>query len=185
MMTEVGLRCLGTATRMSTGKHIRRDFLEIFLLTSNHRFGPTICGEWSQADTDCAEYVNGVGIGSRWTGTLNGEVNAADGTVLTPQCPTAKNQKRDSPKCTCGPANADPSDYSEDYKTFLRTYAEAQMYVFNQVYGWFYWTWDTEKSTQWSYKKARDAGIMPKKAYAPSFKCGDKMPNLGNLPDSY
>ncbi|KAI5303387.1 Mitochondrial translocator assembly and maintenance protein 41, partial [Ascosphaera pollenicola] len=127
-------------------------------------FGPTICGEWSQADTDCAEYVNGVGIGSRWTGTLNGEVNAADGTVLTPQCPTAKDQKRDSPKCTCDPANADPSKYSDDYKTFLRTYAEAQMYVFNQVYGWFYWTWDTEKSTQWSYKKARDAGIMPDKA---------------------
>ncbi|KAI5291162.1 hypothetical protein KEM54_006073 [Ascosphaera aggregata] len=153
--------------------------------TRGNGFGPTICGEWSQADTDCAEYINGVGVGSRWMGTLNGEINAADGTVLTPQCPTAKDEKRDSGNCTCDPANADPSNYSDDYKTFLRTYAEAQMYVFDHTYGWFYWTWDTEKATQWSYKKARDAGIMPKKAYAPSFKCGDMMPSLGDLPDNY
>ncbi|KAI5310111.1 hypothetical protein KEM55_001579 [Ascosphaera atra] len=155
--------------------------------TRGKGFGPTMCGEWSQADTDCAEYVNGVGIGSRWTGTLNGEVNAGDGTVLEPQCPAAKDNKRDSDdnKCTCEPANADASTYSDDYKTFLRTYAEAQIYVFEQVYGWFYWTWDTEKAVQWSYKKGRDAGILPKKAYSPSFKCGDKMPSLGSLPDTY
>ena len=28
-------------------------------------FGPTLCGEWSQADTDCATYLNNVGVGTR------------------------------------------------------------------------------------------------------------------------
>src|SRR5690606_12846356 len=29
-------------------------------------FGPTMCGEWSQADTDCATFLNNVNMGSRW-----------------------------------------------------------------------------------------------------------------------
>jgi glucan 1,3-beta-glucosidase len=30
------------------------------LLTALNRFGPTIVGEWGQADTDCTEYLNNV-----------------------------------------------------------------------------------------------------------------------------
>ncbi|OAA58373.1 Glycoside hydrolase, subgroup, catalytic core [Niveomyces insectorum RCEF 264] len=46
-------------------------------------FGPTIVGEWSQADTDCALWVNGVGMGARWTGNFSGK--------STPHCPTQDN----------------------------------------------------------------------------------------------
>ena len=40
-------------------------------------YGPTLVAEWSQADTDCATYLNNVGWGNRWTGTYD-TGNASD-----------------------------------------------------------------------------------------------------------
>ncbi|KAE8376266.1 glycoside hydrolase superfamily [Aspergillus bertholletiae] len=142
--------------------------------TTSAGWGPTICGEWSQADTDCAEYLNNVGRGTRWEGTFA----IGDSTVY---CPTADT----GPACSCASANAPPADYSDDYKKFLQTYAEAQMSAFGTAQGWFYWTWYTESAAQWSYKTAWKNGYMPKKAYAPDFKCGDDIPSFGNLPEFY
>ena len=105
-------------------------------------WGPILNGEYSQADTDCAQYINGVGVGSRWDGTLNSD--NASAAVLTPSCPSGQ--------CSCAKANADPSQYSDSYKQFLQMYAEAQMYSFEKAWGWFYWTWETESATQWSWK---------------------------------
>lgn len=107
-------------------------------------FGPTICGEWSQADTDCALYLNNVNTGSRWEGTLPTSDPATS--VTTPHCPP------DSGTCSCDKANADPGSYSDDYKHWLMVYAEAQMASFEVGWGWFYWTWVTESATQWSWK---------------------------------
>ncbi|KAF2172553.1 glycoside hydrolase family 5 protein [Zasmidium cellare ATCC 36951] len=146
-------------------------------------FGPTLCGEWSQADTDCAEYLNNVGVGSRWEGTLNmvsTPGGSSDGSVLTPTCPTKNN-----PRCSCDGANADPSSYSDDYKQWLLMFAEAQMHSFEQGWGWFYWTWQTESATQWSYKDALAAGIMPKSAYQRDFNCSSDIPQFSNLPENY
>ncbi|KAF2719190.1 glycoside hydrolase family 5 protein [Polychaeton citri CBS 116435] len=156
-------------------------------------FGPTMCGEWSQADTDCAENLNNVGVGSRWEGTLNyarapglssggGVGGTSDGSVLTPTCPTANN-----PKCDCRPANADASQYSDEYKKWLLMFAEAQMYSFEQGWGWFYWTWQTESSTQWSYKAGIANGILPQKAYERDFNCDSTIPmfNDSGLPEFY
>ncbi|OBT54623.1 hypothetical protein VE04_05924 [Pseudogymnoascus sp. 24MN13] len=56
-------------------------------------FGPTMVGEWSQADTDCTKYLNGVGHGARRSGTFSG--------TTTPYCPTGDS------KCSCDLANAD------------------------------------------------------------------------------
>ena len=107
-------------------------------------FGPTICGEWSQADTDCALYLNNVNTGSRWEGTLpTGDPTTS---VTTPDCPP------NSGTCSCNKANADASSYSDDYKQWLMMYAEAQMASFEAGWGWFYWTWVTESATQWSWK---------------------------------
>ncbi|KAL8740738.1 MAG: hypothetical protein Q9190_006589 [Brigantiaea leucoxantha] len=107
-------------------------------------FGPTICGEWSQADTDCTLYLNNVHTESRWEGTLpTGDPTTA---VTSPDCPP------DSGTCSCDKANADPSSYSDDYKQWLMMYAEAQMASFEQGWGWFYWTWKTEAATQWSWQ---------------------------------
>ncbi|CAI7601730.1 unnamed protein product [Penicillium pancosmium] len=137
-------------------------------------WGPTISGEWSQADTDCAKYVNNVGRGTRWEGTY-----ATDDS--TAYCPTADS----GTTCSCSGANADVSDYSDKYKQWLQMYAEAQMSAFETAQGWFYWTWRTESAAQWSYRTAWKNGFMPKKAYSPSFKCGDDVPDFSGLPEYY
>lgn len=140
-------------------------------------WGPTINGEWSQADTDCTPNLNNVGAGSRWAGNLNTNTGAGAVNVNTPSCAT--------PPCQCAPANADPSQYSGVYKQFLKMYAEAQIYAFEQGQGWFYWTWKTESATQWSWKLGLAAGILPAKAYDPDFKCDSTVPDFGGLSDSY
>ncbi|KAJ5292789.1 uncharacterized protein N7443_008742 [Penicillium atrosanguineum] len=132
-------------------------------------WGPTICGEWSQADTDCAQYVNNVNRGTRWEGTY-------DTSSSTAYCPTA-----DDGTCICSDANADVSEYSDAYKKWLQTYAEAQMAAFEAAQGWFYWTWQTESAAQWSYRTAWKNGFMPSKAYSPSFTCGDTVPDFSAL----
>lgn len=134
-------------------------------------WGPILDGEWSQADTDCAPNLNNVGVGSRWAGTLN--TGDPETSVLTSTCP--------SPPCTCVQANADPSQYSDSYKQFLQMYAEAQMHSFEQAWGWFYWTWKTESAVQWSWMLGLQAGILPDKAYAPSFKCDSDVPDFSDL----
>ncbi|KAL8705489.1 MAG: hypothetical protein Q9201_001420 [Fulgogasparrea decipioides] len=140
-------------------------------------FGPTICGEWSQADTDCALYLNNVNTGSRWEGTLpTGDPTTS---VTTPDCPP------NSGGCSCGKANADPSSYSDDYKQWLTMYAEAQMVSFEAGWGWFYWTWVTESATQWSWKAGMAAGILPKKTWQRDFNCTTSVPDFKDLPESY
>ena len=64
-------------------------------------------------------------------------------------------------------------------------YAEAQMNSFEKAWGWFYWTWETESATQWSWKLGLAAGILPAKAYEPSFKCDTDVPSFSDLPESY
>ncbi|CAG8420173.1 unnamed protein product [Penicillium salamii] len=136
-------------------------------------WGPTICGEWSQADTDCAQYVNNVGRGTRWEGTYDTKDSTA-------YCPTA-----DDGTCSCSKTMVDPAIYSDTYKSFLQTYAEAQMSAFETAMGWFYWTWRTESAAQWSYRTAWKNGFMPSKAYSPSFKCGDTVPDFSDMPEYY
>ncbi|KAK3713168.1 hypothetical protein LTR37_008601 [Vermiconidia calcicola] len=154
-------------------------------MNTNTGFGPTIFGEWSQADTDCAEYLNNVGIGSRWEGTLN-MINtpggSTSGSVLTPTCPTQNN-----PPCSCEGANANPSEYSDEYKQWLKMFAEAQMDSFEVGWGWFYWTWKTESAAQWSYRDALANGMVPEKAYRRDWSCDQSIPDYGTmgLPEEY
>ncbi|PTB68940.1 glycoside hydrolase family 5 protein [Trichoderma citrinoviride] len=141
-------------------------------------YGPTQFAEWSQADTDCAQYVTNVGQGSRWEGTLSGNASTA---VLSPGCPTKNSQ------CSCAQANADPSKWSDEYKKFLSMFAEAQMYSFEKGLGWWYWTWKTESSPQWSYQAGMQAGVLPKKAYDRDFNCDVAVPDFSKegLPEYY
>lgn len=142
-------------------------------------FGPTMCGEWSQADTDCTQYINNVNVGTRWEGTYDtGNKSTA---ILAPQCPLKTSA------CSCNNANADPADYSADYKKWLYQFAIAQMDSFEAGWGWFYWTWETEKAAQWSYRKGLKAGILPKKAYERDWKCpqGSDYDAFSGLPENY
>ena len=59
----------------------------------------TIIGEWTTAPTDCAKWLNGRGVGARWDGTWQ------------PGQPTFG---------TCANMTGDMSNFSDDYKTFLR-----------------------------------------------------------------
>jgi len=59
------------------------------------------------------------------------------------------------------------------------------MSAFETAQGWFYWTWKTERAAQWSYSTAWKGGFMPKKAYEPAFRCGDDVPDFGDLPEYY
>ena len=128
----------------------------------NSGFGSFICGEWSQADTDCAGRLNPEGVGNRWEGTL--QTGNTTTSVLVPSCPLV-NQGHGQ-QCQCEAANADPSSYSEGYKTWLSNFADAQMRSFARGWGSFYWTWDVEDgvsgAAQWSWKKGMEAGILPK-----------------------
>ena len=117
-----------------------------------------------------------MGRGTRWEGTY-------DTGSSTAYCPTADS----GPSCSCSKANEEPTQYSKEYKKLLQTYAEAQMSAFETAQGWFYWTWRTEAAYQWSYRTAWKNGYMPAKAYSPSFKCGDNIPDFGGmgLPEYY
>ena len=140
-------------------------------------FGPTIVAEWSQADTDCAMYLNNVGWGTRWEGTYaSGDPTTQ---VLAPDCPTQNSA------CSCTDANADSSSYSDTYKQSLQMFAEAQMTSFETGWGWFYWTWVTEDATQWSYQLGLAAGILPKLAYQRDFNCSSTVPSFSGLPETY
>ncbi|KAA8917611.1 hypothetical protein TRICI_000212 [Trichomonascus ciferrii] len=147
----------------------------------NTGHGPSMVGEWSQADNDCVMYLNNVGVGSRWEGTF--DPGFGNEPVLTPSCAAEDN-------CTCDPSNQHPSKYTPQYIRFLRTFAEAQMDVYeSNSWGFMYWTWDTESwnSTQWSYRRARLSGLLPTKTYLRSFKCDRPIPNFNSLglPESY
>jgi glucan 1,3-beta-glucosidase len=135
-------------------------------------YGPTMFAEWSQADTDCAKYLTNVGWGNRWTGTYNS--GNASTQALTPMCPTTDGS------CSCDAANAPASEYSDAYKKFLLTFAEAQMSSFEKGWGWWYWTWDTESAPQWSYRQGLAAGILPAKAYDRDFNCDTDVPDFSS-----
>jgi glucan 1,3-beta-glucosidase len=134
-------------------------------------FGPTYVGEWSQADTDCSQYLNGVGNGARWIGTLGGEGGA--------KCPTLNQE------CSCSMPNADISAFSSGYKQYLQTLSEAQMYTFEKSWGWFYWTWKTESAPLWSYQAGLQGGILPAVAYKRDWDCSMPVPSFGDLPEFY
>lgn len=148
-------------------------------LDTTRGYGPTLFAEWSQADTDCAPLLTGVGKGNRWEGTFN--TGDEDTSVLTPTCPTKDD------KCSCDGANADPSRWSDQYKKFLLMFAEAQMHSFETGWGWWYWTWKTETAHQWSYEAGLKAGVLPAKAYERDFNCDADVPDFeaDGLPEYY
>ncbi|KAI0950938.1 hypothetical protein AcW1_008108 [Taiwanofungus camphoratus] len=80
----------------------------------------TIIGEWSTAVTDCAKWLNGRNVGARWDGSW---------------------QPNQQVFGTCNGFTGNMSTFSDDYKTFLRQYWEAQVQVGESIQGWVYWTW--------------------------------------------
>ncbi|KAL2212803.1 glycoside hydrolase [Sarocladium strictum] len=135
---------------------------------SMSQYGPTMVAEWSQAHTDCVQHLNGFNTGNRWTGTFPD--------VPGPSCPTKNDQ------CDCTVSN-DEGLFTDAYKTFIKTFAMAQMDAFEKGWGWFYWTWKTESAPLWSYKAGVEGGFMPKKAYEREWHCEMDVPDLSGVKD--
>ncbi|KAF8071947.1 glycoside hydrolase family 5 protein [Lyophyllum atratum] len=102
----------------------------------------TIIGEWSNAVTDCAKWLNGRGVGSRW-----------DATWFPPN-----SQYHGS----CANFTGSYSGFSNEYKTFLRKYWEVQTEIGENVSGWVFWTWKAENADEWSYQKGLEGGWIPR-----------------------
>ncbi|KAJ7161266.1 exo-beta-1,3-glucanase [Mycena crocata] len=100
----------------------------------------TVVGEWTPAHTDCAKYLNGRGVGSRYDGSYPGSTRVGSCTGLT------------------GAA----SSFSSSYKTFLRQFWEAQVISYEKGQGWIQWTWKAEKADEWSYQAGLANGWIPK-----------------------
>ncbi|EIN04828.1 glycoside hydrolase family 5 protein [Punctularia strigosozonata HHB-11173 SS5] len=100
----------------------------------------TIIGEWSNAPTDCAKWLNGRGVGARWDGTWF---------------------DANTPLGNCTGWTGDMSTFSDDYKTFLRKYWEAQVAIGEAIQGWIFWTWKAENADEWSYQKGLEGGWIP------------------------
>ena len=99
----------------------------------------TIVGEWSAAYTDCARYLNGRGRGARYDGTYAG------GKVIG----------------SCENRSGSGDNFSEEYKTFLRKYWEAQVTTYEKGAGWIHWTWKTWEADDWSYQAGLAGGWIP------------------------
>jgi len=100
-----------------------------------------IVGEWTPAMTDCARYLNGRGLGSRYDGTYPGSTRVGSCTGLT----------------------GSASTFSSSYKTFLRQTWEAQVIAFERGgQGWLMWTWKAENADEWSYQAGLANGWIPR-----------------------
>lgn len=115
---------------------------------ANKNAGPTMVGEFSVATNDCAKYLNGVGLGSRFDGTLD-----QPGAPNEPVCDT----------CSCKGVD-DWKQFTPEYKSFLLQFMEKQMDAYEAGVGWFFWTYKTENhvNPHWDYLLAWEQGFAPK-----------------------
>lgn len=100
-----------------------------------------IMGEWCPAVTDCAAGLNGRGNGSFYDGTWR------NGTAIG----------------SCEGKSGSASTFSDEYKTFLRKYWEAQTIAYEEGTGWIQWLWKTEAGAgeEWSYSAGLANGWIP------------------------
>ncbi len=109
-------------------------------------FHPAVVGEWSGAITDCARWVNGIGIGARYDGSYY---------------KTTAFQSDSPPNGTCISQN-DISTWSESYKTRVRQFIEAQLATYSaKTTGWIFWNWKTENAAEWDYLKLKENNLFP------------------------
>lgn len=118
------------------------------LTESKNLTGPTMVGEFSIATNDCGKYLNGVGLGARYDGTL-----LREGAPTEPVCAN----------CTCAGVD-DWKSWTPEYKDFLLKFMEKQMDTYETSVGWFYWTYKTEDhvNPHWDYSLAWEQGFAPK-----------------------
>jgi glucan 1,3-beta-glucosidase len=100
----------------------------------------TVVGEWTGAMTDCAKYLNGKGVGSRYDGSFPGTTKIGD---------------------CAGKSTGSVDALSEDDRTNLRRFIEGQLDAYEKGTGWLYWTWKTEGAPEWDMKQQIAGGVFP------------------------
>ncbi|ODV63240.1 glycoside hydrolase family 5 protein [Ascoidea rubescens DSM 1968] len=97
-----------------------------------------VIGEWSGALTDCSYWLNGVNTGSRYEGVFKSSqyFGSCDGI-------------------------SDISTWSDQKKVDTRKYIEAQLDAWEMNQGWFFWTYKTESSLEWDFKRLSANGLFP------------------------
>ncbi|AET38598.1 glycoside hydrolase family 5 protein Ecym_3088 [Eremothecium cymbalariae DBVPG len=98
-----------------------------------------VVGEWSAALTDCAKWLNGVGVGYRWDGTYS------PGSTAFGSCEH----------------NDDISRWSPERVANTRRYVEAQLDAFEVRGGWIFWCYKTESAIEWDLQRLLYYNLFP------------------------
>ncbi|TFK77419.1 glycoside hydrolase family 5 protein [Pluteus cervinus] len=123
--------------QMSQQQHIQTACGKRSMLSSFSLW--VVVGEWTPAATDCAKYLNGRGVGSRYDGSYPGSSRIG----------------------SCTGQTGKGSSFSSSYKTWLRQFWEAQVISYEQGDGWIQWTWKTEIADEWAYQAGLQYGWIP------------------------
>jgi len=124
---------------MSPSDHVRTacDFGN--QMASNNKW--TIAGEWTGAQTDCAKWLNGLGKGARYDGTLSGSTSHGS--------------------CN-GKYSGTVDGLSTDDKNNIKQFIQAQLEGYEKAAGWVFWTWKTEGAPEWDMQALLRGGLFPK-----------------------
>lgn len=101
----------------------------------------SIIGAFSAAMDDCAKWYNGFGVGRSYNGTYGG------GGI---QSPIGSCERRN-----------DLSRWTEEEFLESKRYLEGQLSAWNQLGGWFFWTYKTESGFQWDYSRLAQRNLVP------------------------
>jgi len=126
------------ALQMSLQQHVNTACAFGSQMASNNKW--TISGEWTGAITDCAKWLNGLGKGARYDGTLAGSsyIGSCDGKYT-----------------------GTVAGLSGDDKYNIQHFIEAQLDAFEKAQGWIFWTWKTESAPEWHMKDLLANGLFP------------------------
>lgn len=128
---------------LDTAGHVSSvcNFARNNMTTAGHT---TISGEWTGAMTDCAKYLNGLGIGARYDGTYN---KYGDQSYYIGSCD--------------GLSTGTVQGLDPTYRTNIAKFIEAQMDAYEMAGGWIFWTWKTESAPEWDFQELSDNGVIP------------------------
>lgn len=101
-----------------------------------------VVGEWTGAQTDCAKWLNGLGKGARYDGTLPASSQGYYGSCDRKYEGTVEGMQ-------------------EVDKVNLAYYVEAQLDAYESHTGWVFWTWKTESAPEWHFQNLTRAGLIP------------------------
>lgn len=115
---------------------------------------PIVVGEWSGALTDCAKYLNGRYTGSRYDGSFAGE----------------------QPSGSCaGLSSGSVSALSDQMRSNIGRFIDAQIQAYEQGAGWIFWTWRTEGAPEWDMQQLLEAHVFPNPVTSFTPVCNNNM----------